>query len=99
MTTKLLISVARKYAVKIEKFENKNHGGVKILGWSKKQHGTFFGSKVLADSRNVHVLYPAVKFDLQTYKTCTYLESASTLIPEKVPCCFLDQPPKILTLP
>jgi hypothetical protein len=39
-----------------------------------------------------------VKFDLQTYKTCTFLESTKNLLPEKVPCYFLDQP-KILTLP
>jgi hypothetical protein len=43
--------------VKIENFEKKIHGRFKILGWSKKQHGTFSGSKLLADSKNVHVLY------------------------------------------
>jgi hypothetical protein len=42
--------------VKIENFEKKNHVIVKILGWSKKQHGTFSGSKLLVDSKNVHVL-------------------------------------------
>jgi hypothetical protein len=41
--------------VKIEKFEKKIHGRLKILGWSKKQHGTFSGSKLLADFKNVHV--------------------------------------------
>jgi hypothetical protein len=39
-----------------------------------------------------------VKFDLQTYNTFTFFESASNLPTEKVPYCFLDQP-KILTLP
>jgi hypothetical protein len=39
--------------VKIE--NKKNHGRVKILGWSKKQHGTFSSDKLLADSKNVHV--------------------------------------------
>jgi hypothetical protein len=34
----------------------KIHGRVKILGWSKKQHGTFSGSKLVADSKNVDVL-------------------------------------------
>jgi hypothetical protein len=45
--------------VKNENFEKKikNHGRVKILGWSKKQHGTFCGGKLLADSKNVHYLY------------------------------------------
>jgi hypothetical protein len=43
--------------VKIENFEKKIHGTVKILGSSKKQHGTFSSSKLLADSKNVHVLY------------------------------------------
>jgi hypothetical protein len=42
--------------VKIEKFEKKIHGRVKILGWSKKQDGTFSGTKLLADSKNVNVL-------------------------------------------
>jgi hypothetical protein len=41
--------------VKIENYEKKNHSRVKILGWYKKQHGTFSGSKLLADSKNVHV--------------------------------------------
>jgi hypothetical protein len=43
--------------VKIENFEKKIHGRVKILGCSKRQHGTFSGRKLLADSKNVHVLY------------------------------------------
>jgi hypothetical protein len=43
--------------VKIENFEKKIHGTVKILGWSKKQHGTFSSSKLVADSKNVHILY------------------------------------------
>jgi hypothetical protein len=43
--------------VKIEKFEKKNHGKVKILGWPKEQHGISSGSKLFADSKNVHVLY------------------------------------------
>jgi hypothetical protein len=37
--------------VKIENFE------IKISGWPKKQHGSFSGRKLLADSKNVHVLY------------------------------------------
>jgi hypothetical protein len=28
-----------------------------ILGWSKKPYGTFSGSKLVADSKNGHVLY------------------------------------------
>jgi hypothetical protein len=32
-----------------------------------------------------------VKSDPQTYKTCTFLESTSNLLLEKVPCYFLDQ--------
>jgi hypothetical protein len=43
--------------VTIENFEKKIHGRVKILGWYKNQHGTFSGSKLLADFKNVHVLY------------------------------------------
>jgi hypothetical protein len=43
--------------VKIKNFEKKNHGTVKTLGWSKKQHSTFPSSKLLADSKNKHVLY------------------------------------------
>jgi hypothetical protein len=50
-------SSARKWAVKIENFEKKIHGRVTILGWYRKQHGTLSGSKLLADSKNVHVLY------------------------------------------
>jgi hypothetical protein len=53
----ILRSSSRKWAVKIEIFERKNHGRIKILGWSKKQHGTFSSSKLLADSKNMHVLY------------------------------------------
>jgi hypothetical protein len=37
---KVLRSSARKRAVKIENFEKKIHGRVKILGLYKKQHGT-----------------------------------------------------------
>jgi hypothetical protein len=40
---KLDLPVSRKWAEKIENFE-------------KKIHGTFSGSKLLADSKNVHVL-------------------------------------------
>jgi hypothetical protein len=40
-----------------KKLENKIHGRVNILGWSKRQHGTFSSSKLLADFKNVHVLY------------------------------------------
>jgi hypothetical protein len=40
--------------MKIENFEKKIHDSVKILGWSKKQHGTFASCKLLADSKNVH---------------------------------------------
>jgi hypothetical protein len=47
----------RSSSLKIENFEKKNHGSVKILGWSIKQHDTFSGGKLLADSKNVHVLY------------------------------------------
>jgi hypothetical protein len=32
--------------------------------------------------------FVAVKSDLQTGKTCTFLESSSNLLPEKVPFCF-----------
>jgi hypothetical protein len=39
-----------------ENFE-KIPGRVKILGWSKKQHGTFSGGKLLAVSKRGHVLY------------------------------------------
>jgi hypothetical protein len=42
---------------KIENFDKKIHGRVKILGWSKKQHGTFSGRKLRAESKNVHFLY------------------------------------------
>jgi hypothetical protein len=38
-----------------------------------------------------------VKVDLQGYKPCTFLESASNLLPEKVSYHFVGQP-KILTL-
>jgi hypothetical protein len=54
---KILRSSSCKWAVKITNFEKKNHGRVKILGLSKKQHGTFLKKKLLADSKNVHVLY------------------------------------------
>jgi hypothetical protein len=40
--------------VKNENFEKKIYGRVKILSWSKKQHGTFSGGKLLADSKNVY---------------------------------------------
>jgi hypothetical protein len=50
----MLSSSSLKWAVNIENFEKKNH---KFLGWSKKQHGTFSGRKLLADSKNGHVLY------------------------------------------
>jgi hypothetical protein len=39
--------------VKIENFEKNIHGRAKFLGWFKKQHGR----KLLADSKNVHILY------------------------------------------
>jgi hypothetical protein len=54
---KILRSSSRKWAVKISNFEKKIHGRVKNLGWCKKQHGSFSGGKLLADSKNVHVLY------------------------------------------
>jgi hypothetical protein len=54
---KFLRSSSRKWAMKIENFEKKIHGRVKILGWSNKLHGTFSGGKMLADSKNEHVLY------------------------------------------
>jgi hypothetical protein len=41
---KILRSSSRKWAVKIKNFEKKIHGRVKILGWSKKQHGTFLAA-------------------------------------------------------
>jgi hypothetical protein len=50
---KILKTSSRKWAVKIENFEKKIHGKVKILGWSKKQHGTFSGSKLLDDYKKV----------------------------------------------
>jgi hypothetical protein len=50
---KILKISSRKWAVKIENFEKKIHDTVKILGWSKKQHGTFSGIKLLADSKKV----------------------------------------------
>jgi hypothetical protein len=40
-TYKYLKASSRKSAMKIENFEKKNHGRVKILGWSKKQHERF----------------------------------------------------------
>jgi hypothetical protein len=43
--------------VKIENFEKKIYGRVKILGWSKKQHGNFSGGKLFVYSKNVHILY------------------------------------------
>jgi hypothetical protein len=43
--------------VKIEKFEKKIRGRVKILGWSKTQHGALSSRKLFADSKNVHDLY------------------------------------------
>jgi hypothetical protein len=49
---KILRFSSRKRAVKIENFEKKMYGRVKILGWSKKHHGTFSGGKLLADSKN-----------------------------------------------
>jgi hypothetical protein len=43
--------------VKIENLKIKKiHGRIKILGRPKKQHGTSSGSKLLADSKNMHVL-------------------------------------------
>jgi hypothetical protein len=53
---KILRSSARKWAMNIESLEKKIHDGVKILGWSNKQDGTFSGRKFLADSKNVHIL-------------------------------------------
>jgi hypothetical protein len=40
----------------IENFEKKIHDKVKILDWSKKATWYFSGEKLLADSKNVHVL-------------------------------------------
>jgi hypothetical protein len=48
--------------VKIENFEKKIQGRVKILGRSIKQHGTFSGGKLLAGSKNEHVMYVGVHF-------------------------------------
>jgi hypothetical protein len=53
---KVLRSSPRKWAVKIENFVKNTRGREKIIGWSKKQHSTFSVSKLLADSKNVHVL-------------------------------------------
>jgi hypothetical protein len=53
----LLRSSGRTSPVKIENFVKKNYGRFKIKGWSKKQQGTFSGGKLLADSKNVYVLY------------------------------------------
>jgi hypothetical protein len=39
----------------------------------------------------------AVKLDLQTYKPCTFLESAKNFLAEKVPYLFVGHT-KILTL-
>jgi hypothetical protein len=39
---KICRSSSLKLAVKIENFEKKIHGRVKVLGWSKKQHGLIF---------------------------------------------------------
>jgi hypothetical protein len=50
---KILSSSTRATAWKIENF----HSRVKILGWPTKCYGTFSGSKLLADSKNVHVIY------------------------------------------
>jgi hypothetical protein len=50
---KILRSSTRASALKIKKF----HSRVKILCWPTKWYGTFSGSKLLADSKNVHVLY------------------------------------------
>jgi hypothetical protein len=63
---KILRSSSRKWAVKIENFEKKIHGTVKTLGWPKKQHGTFSDGKLLADSKNMHILY--VWWSLSTVK-------------------------------
>jgi hypothetical protein len=49
---KIFRSSSRKWAVNIENFEKKIHDTVKILGSSKKQHGTFSSSKLLADSKS-----------------------------------------------
>jgi hypothetical protein len=50
---KILRSSTRASALKIENF----HSRVKILGWPTKWYGTFSGSKLLADSKNVYDLY------------------------------------------
>jgi hypothetical protein len=67
----------------------------------KNRHGKWT-TKVRNGQRKFHKFLTffnlTVKFDLKTYKTCTFLELASNLRPEKVPYCFLDQH-KILTLP
>jgi hypothetical protein len=82
--------------VKVEKLKKKIHGRVKILGWSKKQLGTFSSSKLLADSKNVHVLYVwmsnlTVKLK-KGKKKFTFNDvqrlKMSNLLLEKVPCCF-----------
>jgi hypothetical protein len=51
----ILRSSFRKWTVKIKDYEKKFYR-VKILGWSKNHHGTFSGSKLLDDFKNVHVL-------------------------------------------
>jgi hypothetical protein len=50
---KILMSSNRASALMIENF----HGRVKILGWPWKRYGTFSGSKLLAEFKNVHGLY------------------------------------------
>jgi hypothetical protein len=50
---KILRSSTRASALKIEHFQS----SAKILGWPTKWYGTFFGSKLLTDSKNIHGLY------------------------------------------
>jgi hypothetical protein len=81
---KILRYPSRKWAVKIENFEKKIHGRVRILGWSKKQHGNFSGSKLLADSKNVHVLYVWSSHNIKsiTYPKINTFHSAFHSLPK-----------------
>jgi hypothetical protein len=63
------------------KILKKIHGRVQILGWSRKQHGTFSGSQLLADSKNVHVLYvwrSHLTVKLKKVKICEILLKVTT---------------------
>jgi hypothetical protein len=78
----------------------------KLLLDSKKVHVLYLRRSVLSTTGHSRkqiekisktFFYLAVKVDLQAYKPCTFLESASNLLPEKVPYFFVGQI-KIFTL-